>query len=152
MNRHEDEVYVYALSNGNRTLFPNNTASDFRNEWDLPIDLRSSGNSNSFDEWEVGVTEIQMPCKFFNVTDGVNKMSIRYKPSAGNSSGRHKRQLIGLDETSSSSGSSSEQRRAAAAARRRAEVERRRTEAADAHRRQQEQDAAAKAAAAANRQ
>jgi hypothetical protein len=73
MQKYDSDFYVYMLSNGSLELFQDNNPSSFRNELVPPVDF-----SGEVDRWEVGVAELQIPSRFFNVTDGANTFSVRY--------------------------------------------------------------------------
>src|SRR6266478_9251916 len=74
MQKYENDFYVYLIYNGSVDLYPNNTASEFRNQIQVPIDFGSEMH-----KWEVGLSELQIPSTFYNVTKSVNTFSIRYK-------------------------------------------------------------------------
>src|SRR6266478_1855849 len=78
MQKYENDFYVYLISNGSVDLYPNNTASEFRNQIQVPIDFGSQMH-----KWEVGLSELQIPSTFYNVTKSVNTFSIRYKTEDG---------------------------------------------------------------------
>jgi len=55
-------------------MYPENNASNFRNQLQVPLDF-----GREMDQWEVGLSELQIPSTFYNVTNSVNTFSIRYK-------------------------------------------------------------------------
>src|SRR6266478_1478204 len=73
LQKYHDDFYVYLVSNSNPNLYPENTASSFINEIQVPINFGSNT-----DEWEVGISELLFPSKFFNITEGVNEFKVRY--------------------------------------------------------------------------
>src|SRR5258705_11130942 len=73
LQKYHDDFYVYLVSNSNPHLYPQNTASSFINEIQVPINFGSN-----LDQWEVGISELLFPSKFFNITEGVNEFKVRY--------------------------------------------------------------------------
>ena len=61
------QFYLTLPSNASLDVYPNNTLSDYTTRLFNPIQL--TGN------WEVGLSEIQYPHCYFNITDGNNSLT-----------------------------------------------------------------------------
>src|SRR6185437_8326511 len=73
LQKYETDFHIYLVSNGSMELYPQNTAGNFCNELQVPIDFGADQ-----DKWEVGVSELQIPATYFNVTEGNNILQVRY--------------------------------------------------------------------------
>src|SRR5882762_9214102 len=96
LKKYHDSFYVYMLSNASQGLYPENTPSNFRNQLQVPLDFDSE-----VDKWEVGVSEIQMPNSFFNITKSNNWFEIRYPKSITDTTtrGRRLKRAAAVDNT-----------------------------------------------------
>src|SRR6185437_1152574 len=73
LQKYETDFHIYLVSNGSTDLYPQNTAGNFCNELQVPIDFGADQ-----EKWEVGVSELQIPASYFNVTEGNNMLQVRY--------------------------------------------------------------------------
>ena len=79
LQKYRDEELVYLLSNGSQHMHPQNTAANFTIQLAIPLEFGGEAH-----QWEVGITELQLPTTFYNVTDGNNSFRLSVPIDAAN--------------------------------------------------------------------
>jgi hypothetical protein len=92
LQRYDRDFYVYLISNNSEQLFPQNVASHFSNQLQMALDFGSNTG-----DWEVGLSELEIPHRFYNIVDGNDMFYITFPHPNQEEEGRAKRSATAAD-------------------------------------------------------
>ncbi|HUR98248.1 MAG TPA: hypothetical protein VMZ26_09320 [Pyrinomonadaceae bacterium] len=106
LQRYQNEFYIYLMSNANPDQFPDNTASEFTNLLQTPVNFAPGDVTG----WEVGIAELIIPSAFYNITDGVNTLTVRH------ARGANVQEKLGTESTRTAAAAAAKSKKPASAA------------------------------------